>query len=327
MVEHRLSVIVPVYNANATLMRCLDSIRDQSFADFEVWLVNDGSTDGSLQICERYTVADDRFQVIDQQNGGVSRARNTGLAAATGQCVVFVDADDAVAPRYFEVLMQYSHCDMVLCSSTTHPTNKPRLFPEQTFTGTEAIALALQEHMGTGFANPWGKLYKTEIIKKCGLTFDVSLSVGEDTLFVNQYLNHIDSLQFVAYLGYIYTVGNTTHLSRRAISYPYLIRSLGEILPSYTALEAKYQVNLRWHKHELIQFFLHRCLPSVASGSIRHTARGLKTVCEYPLINDTFYESRGGNKGKMQRLFDCLARHKQYYWLALFTKTVGKGYF
>ena len=327
MIKCRLSVIVPVYNAQTTLARCLDSIRQQSFTHFEVCLVNDGSKDNSLDLCKRYASEDARFRVIDQENGGVSSARNTGLAAATGQFITFIDADDAIAPGYFEMLMKHCHFDLVLCSSITHPGNKVLLFPEQTFSQTSAIALGLKKYMRVGFTTPWGKLFRTEIIKKQGLTFDNSLSVGEDTLFVNQYLTHISSLRFLSYAGYIYTVGDSTHLSRKAISYPYLIQSLEKILPSYVALETKYGVNLGWYKHDLIQFFLHRCLPSASTGGIRHTVQELKTLCEYPLINHTFYENRGGTKGRLQKVFDYLARHKQYFWLALLTKTAGKAYF
>ena len=97
-----ISVIVPVYNALATLPRCAKSILTQSHSRLELILVDDGSADGSGGLCDALALADERVRVIHQKNGGVSTARNAGLAAAAGRWVVFVDADDALAPHALE---------------------------------------------------------------------------------------------------------------------------------------------------------------------------------------------------------------------------------
>lgn len=99
-----ISVIVPAYNAAAYLRACLDSIRAQTYPDLEVLLVDDGSTDGTFALCDEYRLMDSRFRVIHQQNGGLSAARNTGIAAAMGAYLSFIDADDAVHPRFLETL-------------------------------------------------------------------------------------------------------------------------------------------------------------------------------------------------------------------------------
>lgn len=100
----KVSVIIPVYNAEKYLRKCLDSVLAQSFADFEVLLINDGSTDGSGKICDDYAQKDARVKVFHKENGGVSSARNLGLDNATGDWIVFVDSDDYVEKNYFEVI-------------------------------------------------------------------------------------------------------------------------------------------------------------------------------------------------------------------------------
>ena len=98
----KLSIIIPVYNAEKTLDRCLNSILDQEFDSFEVILVDDGSKDASASICDRYAVSDSRFVVKHQSNSGVSTSRNAGLDMARGEYVMFVDSDDALIPYALE---------------------------------------------------------------------------------------------------------------------------------------------------------------------------------------------------------------------------------
>ena len=104
----KVSVIVPVYNAGKYLKRCLDSIRSQDFEDFEVILVNDGSTDNSCEICEQYSNNDDRFRVITQDNAGPDMARKTGVSGAIGDYIMFVDADDHVSNNAISVMYKYA---------------------------------------------------------------------------------------------------------------------------------------------------------------------------------------------------------------------------
>ena len=96
-----ISVIIPVYNAEATLKKCVDSVLMQQYADFEVILVDDGSKDGSFQICDEYAREDSRVTVIHKENGGVSSARNAALEIAKGERILFLDADDYLDKSFF----------------------------------------------------------------------------------------------------------------------------------------------------------------------------------------------------------------------------------
>ncbi len=113
-----ISVIVPVYNVEKYLERCINSIANQTYKDIEIILVNDGSTDGSLEICRKYAAADNRIQVIDKPNGGLSSARNAGIAVAKGEYIGFVDSDDYIRPDMYEKLysrITAAEADIAVC--------------------------------------------------------------------------------------------------------------------------------------------------------------------------------------------------------------------
>ena len=99
-----ISIIIPVYNAEKYLRQCLDSIINQTYTNFEVLLVNDGSTDSSGMICQEYVENDSRFRYFEKENGGASSARNLGLERSGGAYITFIDSDDWVTPEYLEVL-------------------------------------------------------------------------------------------------------------------------------------------------------------------------------------------------------------------------------
>ena len=137
MNEKRLiSVIVPVYNAEKTLRRCVDSLLSQDFPDAEIILINDGSTDASDELCRGYQAADARIVYRKKENGGVSSARNAGLDLATGTYITFVDSDDYVEPDYFQTileLIEQSNPDWIQFSNTllrgSAPSDSAHPFP------------------------------------------------------------------------------------------------------------------------------------------------------------------------------------------------------
>ncbi len=118
-----ISVIIPVYNVERDLQRCLDSVIAQTYSHIEILLVDDGSTDNSCMICDRYAGIDSRISVIHQKNGGVGKARNAGLDAATGDYISFVDADDWLEPEMLEKLLQKAQAadaSVAICGAWFH---------------------------------------------------------------------------------------------------------------------------------------------------------------------------------------------------------------
>lgn len=193
-----ISVIVPIYNAEKFLHYCIDSILNQSFVDFEILLVNDGSTDNSGKICDKYAEKDTRVKVIHKQNGGVSSARNAGIEAAQGEYICFVDSDDYLESNYLKELIEtkrkYSDFDNVWCGFQT----------VEDYLKNNRNAFAAENNKGYSFSNlssimdlcekwlvqmPWNKLFITKIIKENSLIFPPELSLGEDYIFNLRYLD------------------------------------------------------------------------------------------------------------------------------------------
>lgn len=182
-----LSIIVPVYNAEKFLYRCIESILAQTYTDFELLLVNDGSSDCSLEICEQYIKQDKRVKIFTQENCGVSAARNTGIERATGEFVTFVDADDWIEPQMYEKMMKrFSEempIDIVIGGFVRQ--KRDRIIPalkrqEETIYATKD---ALQELLV-------GKIFRGELCDKIyrkerldDIRLDTSIAVAEDLLF------------------------------------------------------------------------------------------------------------------------------------------------
>lgn len=170
-----VSVIVPVYNVEAYLAKCVQSLLDQTFSDLEILLVDDGSTDKSLAICDEYAAKDARIRVIHKENGGLSSARNAGIEAARGRYIGFVDSDDYVEPEMYErlyTLAEREGADIAIGSFRYCYADREKAFTVETApsvcTGREALGRALRRE---GIANyVWTRLVRREIFDR-GLRF------------------------------------------------------------------------------------------------------------------------------------------------------------
>lgn len=210
-----ISVIVPVYNVEKYLEECLESIQNQTYSNIEIILVNDGSTDKSKEICEKYCKQDSRFKLINQTNQGQSVARNTGVAASTGEFIAFVDSDDIIRQDYLEVLIRYlsEEVDIVESQFTVH---KKEFFNENykeinvIFEGdSEEAVKAVPKHVLS--VNPVTKLYRKSVVEAVpyleGLIFeDIYSGVG-----MLKYIRRIIKLDYV---GYYYRQHGTSTMHR-----------------------------------------------------------------------------------------------------------------
>lgn len=193
-----VSIIVPVYNVKKFLQRCLDSIILQTCDDWECLLIDDGSTDGSGEICDEYANKDKRFRVFHKQNSGVGSARNVGLGKAYGKYVTFVDSDDWVESFFIQSLVE----SVVNISGSVYVRQNVK--DDYTESGGkekfEAIVQnvvvndmdnatkIIEEYDLLSKGAPWGKLYSMEIIRKHSLRFPEDISFHEDHYFVLRYL-------------------------------------------------------------------------------------------------------------------------------------------
>lgn len=191
-----ISIIVPVYNTEAYLRRCLISILNQGFVNFELLLVDDGSTDKSWEICREYAESDSRIRLFHKDNGGVSSARNLGLSKACGEWIYFVDSDDEVLPNGLQSLVNCisSEVDIVMGGFVEEDEGG------RVFEGKENGTLLLNKKQSVislyaGFSSYffycgylWMRLLRRSVIQSNRITFDNSIAIKEDTLFLMQYI-------------------------------------------------------------------------------------------------------------------------------------------
>lgn len=183
----RVSVIIPVYNVEKYLEKCLESLKNQSLTDIEFICINDGSTDNSLAILNRYAAKDKRFTVISQENQGQGIARNKGLELARGEYIGFVDPDDWVEPNMFETLYNKAkefNLDIAECNYTDYYEGSQPPSKWQTRFVTKKV-FNWRNNKSYLFAHPvavWNKLFKTELLQKNNIKFSNG-KCGEDHCF------------------------------------------------------------------------------------------------------------------------------------------------
>ncbi|MCM1066451.1 MAG: glycosyltransferase [Muribaculaceae bacterium] len=187
-VQPAISVIVPIYNKATTLDRCFNSIIAQTFHDFEVILVNDGSTDESVTICKHYCVNDNRFKLIEKENGGVSSARQKGLDYSTGKYIIHIDPDDTVEPSFLETLfleISARDVDMVICDFSEIKDNISYTLSQKLDSSNPY--LIIPQLFRNLHGSCWNKLIKSNIIKN-NVRFPLGIDFCEDLIFIVQAL-------------------------------------------------------------------------------------------------------------------------------------------
>ena len=198
-----LSIVIPIYNAEAFLHECIKSIITINRTDIEILLIDDGSTDASYSICTQYALSDNRIHVFHKDNGGVSSARNFGIRNANGNWVTFVDADDQVTREF---LLYYPSYDVdLVCFNWMYSTGeKEELLPNGFYDGDRKKDFLNRCLVNYIFRTPWAKFFKRELILKNQLFFNERFKVGEDNLFMLDYLAVCDKIVGNAQIGYIY---------------------------------------------------------------------------------------------------------------------------
>ena len=184
--KRTISIIVPVYNVEKHLGNCLESILNQLYSNYEVIIVNDGSTDNSTKICEEYAVRDTRIKIINKNNGGVSSARNAGLDNMVGDYFTFVDADDTIEPEFLSTLIQNAESNKADISICNYRSISNHLKEHYSATGKRDINAGKHFSFGDAYGetivvSACRKLYKTKAFS--GHRFDESMHYAEDTLF------------------------------------------------------------------------------------------------------------------------------------------------
>ncbi len=279
------SVIVPIYNSESTLHKCFDSILCQKNADFELLLIDDGSTDGSGKICDEYAAKDERITVIHKENGGVSSARNAGIDIMRGKWVTFVDSDDWIDETFIPI--NTIDCDIIvqkwtywgelvsipgvpppesqnisiqtwmLCGAKYHTLQ----IPNQNVFGDECNTF-MYEYIGSQvFRSTWGKFIKSDVIKNASLRFDTNMRLGEDAVFVMRVAAFTHSVSVINEGNYYYRCYASK--AQREIARKEALYNLRQYLNAYKLLPFPNDDNLRWIKYFFEKASHLQCKPNL----------------------------------------------------------------
>lgn len=259
-----ISVIIPVYNVESYLGRCIDSVLRSDYEDFELILVNDGSTDASPRICAEYARRDSRVRVLSQENKGVSAARNRGLESCRGEWVVFVDGDDCISPDFLRHIARESDHDpdLMLFDFSWNATDPAPEVPAETIrygqedmlslVGSTLMLRQLRKQGNVNFLSNWARAMKKRVIDQHGLRFSEDLFGGEDTLFNIEYLLRAKSCTYIPRTVYVYTIHRDSSSHRFNPRLPdnndLLLRKVKRALEEHGAFPA---LELSYHTYAL----------------------------------------------------------------------------
>ena len=218
-----VSIIVPVYNAESSLSRCVDSILGQEYQDFELLLADDGSTDRSGSICDAYAASDSRVKVIHKSNTGVSDTRNTAISHACGTYLQFLDSDDWITPdatKLFVRAVENTQCDMVIADFYRvvgeRVSHKGDIDDNSVLTREEFAGHMMKNPADFYYGVIWNKLYRRDIVEKYNLRMNTELSWCEDFLFNLEYILHAETFYTLKAPVYYYVKTKGSLVSQSA---------------------------------------------------------------------------------------------------------------
>jgi glycosyltransferase involved in cell wall biosynthesis len=243
-----VSIIIPVYNSERHLIPCLESAIGQSYENIELLLIDDGSTDGSGELCDGYARLDSRIHVEHCNNGGPASARNTGIAKSKGEFLFFLDSDDRIEKNAIRLIMenqQRTQADLVIADFTiehsgVQDANSKFLFPEDTLLLRRDVVARTVEYLKkptayTFLTYVWGKLFRASIFKDKSVVFNTELRIFEDIDLNIRYLSYAGSASYIKSKLYIYTGypnsgATVSGLQRYPLGYTFALHTIKKFL-------------------------------------------------------------------------------------------------
>ena len=318
----KLSVIVPVYNTEKYLRECIDSILAQTFTDFELILVDDGSTDGSGAICDEYADKDPRVQVIHQKNGGITVARKSGVRNATGEYVTFVDSDDWIDKNMYRIMLADEVADIRIChlvkatstgvfemSGFVEPGHYDKRKLEENFYPT---MLFDYDHCGPAVPpSLCNKLIRTEIIRNVIVNVDDSITYGEDALC--SYACMLDARQIIVIDQGLYYYRQ----NMESVTNVYNRQMFSKLLLLGTELERLFAERSSGLRSQLCGYLARHSLECIRNellfrtdATYREKCVSVKNFVEHPLLVQAFSYAIPQIKDSKTKIKLLLAKHK-----------------
>lgn len=323
--EERVSIIVPVYNVKTYLEDCVNSLIKQTYKNTEIILVDDGSTDGSAELCDLLAESDDKIQVVHKNNAGLGMARNTGLEKAVGKYIMFIDSDDYLdenAVKEMYIKLQREQVDAVFCGMKRFSKGKvlgevQRKFYDNIFRGKDGIKQFLLEMTGTEpdeevdsylYMSVCTGMYKISIIKENNIRFYSERDlISEDYIFNIDYFSVAESVGFIPGNYYYYRI-NTNSLTRsynpdrfikNIVLYEFLLKRL-ELL--YARED---------YKNRLDRMFLGRVRNSIVQSiNAMHPLREIKNICNNSVVCNVLKTYPYLKNPLKQRIFNFMIKYK-----------------
>ena len=278
----KVSIIIPIYNAEKHLRRCVDSVLKQDFEDFELILMNDGSRDSSGMICDTYAEKDERVRVVHKENSGVSDTRNQAMTLARGEYLQFLDSDDWITPDATGLLVRMAKehdCEMVIADfyrvigERLSPKGKIR---EDGILSREDFAMEMMENPADFYYGVlWNKLYRRDIIEKNNLCMDKDISWCEDFIFNMEYIRHVKQV-YALHVPMYYYVKTPGSLVSQGTSISKTIRMKRTVFKCYKEF---YKEVFKEEDYEKIRLQVYRFLidaagdgavgPTILPGSMK----------------------------------------------------------
>lgn len=225
--DKKISIIVPVYNASQFLDKCMESIINQTYKKLEIILVDDGSTDSSLEICNKYASKDNRIEVISKENGGAASARNLGIGYSTGDYIAFVDSDDYIESNMYKQMMNINEeydCDVVMCDCYKENEKEKYIFSHNIREGYYDRDMLIKQYFPTLLMtntvdypptiSNWVCLFKREVIIKNNIRYKEGMRFSEDLLFGSQIMYYANSFYYMkgkCFYHYVMNESSVTH--------------------------------------------------------------------------------------------------------------------
>lgn len=318
--RYKISIVIPVYNAAAYIGKCIESVLAQTYHNFELILVNDGSSDQSNQICEKYCAIDNRVTHYYKTNGGASSARNYGMRMSKGIFVVFIDSDDYVKESYLEDLISVfdgNPTTLVIAGMTINAKGNTFTFQYKDEIVNDNLVKDLSDKEIYRHGGPTSKLYNLGVIKSNNLSFNENICNYEDLLFCLSYLAYVDKIIYSSSVAYVYQVRNSS-LSLKSNSYDGEMELYSSYLEKCVKLDRDYKITGP-KLYAYSSTFLFRAVLALSDSGRRERERWKNYKQVYNLLMT--YEQ--GKMGARNKIMYGLLKSKQYALLELFVKVLN----
>ncbi len=263
-----ITIIIPIYNRAKTLPNCLDSIIQQEYSNFECLLIDDGSRDESLSICQEYASKDIRFRVFHKENGGVGAARNLGLDNTKGEWVAFVDSDDTIAPNHLSQFVSaietatvndQQGVDVVFCGCQYRcnriKTRQDHIYNKAVYKGIDGIREFLSHTDVLQYMYACDRIYRRKLLEQNNIRFDTTLTLSEDRLLCYQFLKYVNGVATVSEATYIINEEDNNKLSQRSLSSEMCINRYEKLSTAMKEIASTYDV----YNNGIIPFWSYNC--------------------------------------------------------------------